>query len=92
MLCRDLFIVPCGQEPSSRATYEKGEDDEETVDDRHISNVPLLLVVFGGPGLFFRDHASVRRQLASQLLGAGPRPSRFTLPAANLALHPCLHA
>jgi hypothetical protein len=92
MLCRDLLVVPCGHEPSCCTAHEQGEHEEETVDDRHIPNMPLLLVVFGGPGLFFRDPAGVSRQLASQLFGAGSGPRRLTLPAANLALHPRLHA
>ena len=64
VLCRDLLVVPCGQEPSACTAHEQREHEEQTVDDRHISTVPLLLVVFGGPGLF-RYHASVSRQLAS---------------------------
>ncbi|MGZ6286286.1 MAG: hypothetical protein ACXWQ5_23700 [Ktedonobacterales bacterium] len=92
VLCGDLLVVPCGHEPSACTAYEQGEHEEQTVDDRHILAVPLLLVVFGGLGSFFWYHASVSRQLASQLLGAGSGPRRLTLPAADLALHPRLHA
>ena len=58
--------MPRGHEPSACTAHEQREHEEQAVDNRHISTVPLLLVVFGGLDYYGYEYCSdLQRQLAS---------------------------